>query len=59
MQVAVSLGSTAFDEAPEAEAGPADVSGHTEAVSVPELIGFFAQAKSGSSGSRPRARPSR
>lgn len=49
MQVAVSLdASTAFDEAPEAEAGPADVSGHTEAVSVPELIGFFQlQAKSG------------
>jgi hypothetical protein len=49
MQVAVSLdASTAFDEAPEPEAGPADFSGHTDAVSVPELIGFFQlQAKSG------------
>lgn len=49
MQVAVSLdASTAFDEAPEPQAGPADFSGHTDAVSVPELIGFFQlQAKSG------------
>lgn len=49
MQVAVALdASTAFDEAPEPEARPADFSGHTDAVSVPELIGFFQlQAKSG------------
>jgi len=49
LQVSVSLdASTAFDEAPEPEVRPADFSGHTDALSVPELIGFFQlQAKTG------------